>query len=119
MVEGNEVMVAPLLVTTLGIWLTAAPDLLHYTGYAATNDHILGPLIASCAFVAIWEVMRGIRWINVALGGWLLLAPWLLGYGETISIFNSLIVGISVTTLSFIKGKMTHRFGGGWAALLE
>ena len=53
-------MVAQLLVTTLGIWLTAAP-LLHYTGRAATNDHILGPLVASCAFVAIGEVMRGVR----------------------------------------------------------
>jgi hypothetical protein len=111
-------MVTQLLATAFGIWLTAAPDLLAYSGRAATHDHILGPIIASCAFVAIWEVMREIRWLNVALGGWLLLAPWLLGYEHTAAIFNSLLVGTSVMGLSFIKGPTTQRFGGGWAALL-
>jgi hypothetical protein len=37
---------------------------------------------------------------------------------ESCAIFNSLIVGISVVAMSFIKGKVTHRVGGGWAMLL-
>ena len=111
-------MVAQLLTTAFGVWLTAAPDLLNYDGPAATHDHIIGPIIASCTFVAVWEVMGGLRWIDVALGGWLLFAPWLLGYAETATIFNSVIVGIAVMGLSLRQGTVTQRFGGGWAALL-
>jgi hypothetical protein len=111
-------MVTAVLATVLGIWLTAAPDLLNYGGRAATQDHILGPIIASCAFVAIWEVMREVRWINVALGGWLLLSPWLLGYDQRAALVNSLIVGLSILGLSFRRGIVRQHFGGGWASLL-
>ena len=109
---------AQVLATAFGIWLTAAPDLLDYSGRAAIHDHIFGPIMASCAFVAIWAVMRAIRWVNVVLGGWLLFAPWLLEYQQTLAVFNSLIIGFSVMGLSFIKGTVTQRVGGGWSALL-
>jgi hypothetical protein len=111
-------MWAQLITTVLGVWLTASPDLLGYTGHAATNDHIVGPTIASFAFVAVWEVMRGLRWVNVVLGGWLLIAPWVLGYGEWLPMVNSLTVGVAVMGLSFVKGTLTQRYGGGWSALL-
>src|SRR5215207_3520539 len=70
----------PRLVNTLvGLWLMAAPAVLDYAGAARTNDRIVGPLAASFAVIAIWEVTRPLRWANVALGVWLLVAPWLLG----------------------------------------
>ena len=87
--------------------------MLGYGGAAQTNDHIAGPLIASCAIIAWWQVTRGLRWINVLLGLWLLAAPWVLGYGASLAGMNSMITGALLAGLSFIKGKSEKPFGGG------
>ena len=104
--------------TLLGIWLVAAPAVLGVSDAAETNDRIIGPLIASFAMVAIWQVTRPLRWVNVPLGAWLILAPWILGYGTT-STVNSMLVGVAVIALSTIKGKLTHKYGGGWRAIAD
>jgi hypothetical protein len=45
------------LVTVLcGIWLMLSPAVLGYGGAAENNDRLIGPIVASFAFVAIWEV---------------------------------------------------------------
>ncbi len=107
------------LTAALGIWLMLAPAVLGYGGAAQTNDHIAGPLIASCAVIAWWQVTRGLRWINVLLGLWLLAAPWVLGYGASLAGMNSMITGALLAGLSFIKGKSEKPFGGGWRELLR
>jgi len=112
-------MIPQLMVTAFGIWLTAAPNVLGYAGRAAMNDYIVGPVIASCAFIAVWDVMRGLRWLNVLLGGWLLLAPWVLSYEASSPRVNSLAVGVLVMGLSLMSGTRMQRFGGGWAVLLR
>ena len=108
----------------LGLWLMAAPALLGYIGTPAeVNDRIVGPLVASIAFVAIWEITRGLRWLNVGLGLWLVVAPFLLGawvqnwsFPATI---NSVLVGLFVAALSLVPGKRTHGYAGGWRSLLD
>ena len=101
----------------LGLWLMAAPALLDYGGAARTNDRIVGPVAASFAVIAIWEVTRPLRWANVALGVWLLVAPWLPGY-DPVPLLNSLAVGACLITFGWIRGPIRHRLGGGWSALL-
>lgn len=110
-------MWARLLNTALGIWLMAAPTVLGYTGKAAeVSDRIAGPLALTCAFVAIWEATRALRRVNLAIGVWLLVAPFVLGYTTT-PLVNSLLVGAALAALSFVRGPQKHRFGGGWAML--
>ena len=58
----------------------ASPAVLDYADPARANDRIIGPIVASMATIAIWEVTRPLRWVNVVLGAWLLIAPWLLGH---------------------------------------
>lgn len=102
----------------IGIWLMAAPAVLGYGGTAAAHhDRIVGPVLASLACIAIWEVTGPLRWLNLLIGGWLLLAPWVLGlpYDATI---NSSFAGLVVVCLSLVRGSLTHRFGGGWLSLL-
>lgn len=100
----------------LGLWLMAAPDILGYDRPAADNDRIVGPILATFACVAIWEITRSLRWVNLLLGLWLILAPWVLGF-PTDATINSTAVGAVVTALPFVRGRMTHRFGGGWTSL--
>lgn len=64
---------APLRERCGGLWLTAAPSLFEDDGIWGAHDRIVGTLAVSAAIVAIW--LRSVRWINVGLGSWLLLAP--------------------------------------------
>lgn len=109
-------MWARLASLVLGVWLMAAPAVLDYGDPARTSDRIVGPIVASVAFVAVWEVARALRWVNAISALWLLLAPWVLGYGPAAAA-NSLAVGVLLLTLAAVRGSMRQRFGGGWRAL--
>jgi len=100
----------------LGLWLMAAPAVLNYGRPASTSDHIVGPLIATFACIALWEATRAMRWINLPLGLWVLAAPWLLD-APLAGRLSSMLTGTAVAGLSCFGGTVRQRFGGGWAAL--
>jgi hypothetical protein len=109
-------MWARIVTALLGIWMMAAPAALGYGDPAATSDRIAGPLAASFAFVALWDVVRSLRWVVVPIGLWMILAPLILGYGGPAAV-NGAAVGVIVTTLSLVPGKVKEQFGGGWRSL--
>jgi hypothetical protein len=111
-------VLAQLAAALLGVWLMAAPSLLGYPDPARLHDRIAGPLVASVAFVAAWEVARGLRRANLVAGAWLLAAPLVLGYGR-LEALHSLVIGIAVIGLACLGGRVTQRFGGGWRALFR
>jgi hypothetical protein len=100
----------------LGLWLMAAPAVLNYGRPASMSDHIVGPLVATFACIAIWEVMRPVRWVNLPLGLWLVAAPWLLD-AASVARWSSMLCGTAVAVLSALGGTVRQRFGGGWSAL--
>src|SRR5690242_20603609 len=105
-------MWAQVMNALLGIWLMAAPAVLHYAGGASVNDRIVGPLATACAIIAISEVTRPVRWVNAALGLWLVVAPWILG-APYVVVLNSTVVGLLMALCASVRGKITQRFGGG------
>ena len=109
-------MWSQILNTAIGIWLTAAPGVLGYDRPAADNEHIIGPLVATFACIAIWEATRSMRWVNLPLGLWLIAAPWILGHPTNATV-NNVICGMAVATFSCLGGEVAQRFGGGWSAL--
>ena len=111
-------MWAQLLNAILGLWLMAAPGVLGYGGLAADNDHVIGPIIATCAIIALWEASRGMRWANLPLGLWLVAAPWIFNYLELAAILNSALAGALIASLSSVRGRIKGRYGGGWQALV-
>lgn len=112
-------MWAHVFTAALGIWLMAAPVLLSDGHPAELNDRIVGPLVAAFAIIACWQVTRGLRWMNVLLGVWLLAAPWVLGYDGVTSKIHSMLAGALVVALSLVRGEADKRFGGGWRELLR
>jgi hypothetical protein len=105
-----------LINVALGLWLTAAPEVLGYGNPARTNDWVVGPITATIACIALWEATRGVRWWNVPVGAWLIVAPVILGY-STLPFVQSLLIGAAVTGLSFLGGRTRKSFGGGWRSL--
>lgn len=112
----GESMWAQLIVLMVGVWLMFAPDVLGYAGAAANHDHIVGPLLASSACVALWEATRSLRWANAAIGVWMLIAPWVLGFGASATV-NTALCGVAAIAFSLVRGRMKHSFGGGWVSL--
>ena len=97
----------------VGVWLMAAPAALKYDGRAADHDRIVGPLIASIACISIWEATRALRGVNVVIGAWMLLAPWLLSFPTTPT-WHTMVCGAAVVGFALVRGRLKHRFDGGW-----
>ena len=110
-------MWAQILNTALGLWLMIAPDIFKYNGVAADNDHIIGPVVAAFAIIALSGCTRSVALYNIPLGVWLLLAPWFLGYESGVATLNDMVVGFFVTTFAFLKRSTLQTYGGGWSAL--
>lgn len=111
-------MWAQLLSATVGLWLMLSPSAFGYGPPLATSDWIVGPLIASFALTAAWEILHGVRWLNVPLGAWLVASPFLLGNESLLAATNHVGAGLLVVGLSFVRRRRAHRYGGGWKTLV-
>jgi hypothetical protein len=101
------------IIILIGLWLMASPDVMGYNGAERTNHHIVGPLIVSFGMIALSETTRSARWANVALGLWLIVAPFVLSYDP----LKSSLLGIAILGLSLIEGSRREQLGGGWTRL--
>jgi hypothetical protein len=104
----------------LGVWLMASPGMFGYSGTGRINDLIVGPIVATFAIIAFWEVTRTVGKANVALGAWLVIAPWVLGYEENvIATVNEFVVGITIVALAMTRTKTRAKLGGSWRSLTK
>ncbi|MBI3969320.1 MAG: SPW repeat protein [Chloroflexi bacterium] len=101
-----------LLSAALGLWLLAAPDVLGIEGRAGNNTHLVGAAIAVVAVIALAEVVRAGRWLNIPLGLWIVITPWVFGETPTSALWNSVIAGLVVAGLSCPRGPVRERYGG-------
>jgi SPW repeat len=92
-----------------GIFLVLAPWLFGFIRTAGRVDaEVSGyALIALSAagFVAFadWE-----EWLKVAVGLWLIAAPWLLGFTHTSAMHVSIAIGVIVTFLTLLEIWLAH-----------
>ena len=95
----------------LGIWMFLSPWVYSAAGYgSAWNSWIVGAIIALVAMFRLSNPVtgRGLAWINVILGVWLFMSPWIYGYTANMGRFvNSLCVGLVVVVMS-IYGASAH-----------
>jgi len=91
-----------------GIWLVFAPYALHYGSDQRLlwHDSVLGLLIIALAAMRTSTLVRHPwpSWINLVLGAWLVIAPFVLGYVDVSPAFwNDLVVGASVAATAWIS----------------
>ena len=94
-----------------GIWLMFIPALFESTGTAAHNNHIVGALIVTVAAIALAEVGRATRFVNVLLGLWMIVAPWLIEGATTSAMWSDAVTGALVVALSLRRGPIRERYG--------
>lgn len=99
------------LSTALGVWLMFAPAVFGTEGRAADSDHLTGALIVTFAMIALAEVGRAARLLNLPLGVWLLAAPWLLEGASGAARWSSALAGLAVVALSAPLGRIRDSYG--------
>ncbi len=99
--------------TGIGCWLMAAPTAfgIHIEQAAADSDHLVGALVIVVSIIALAEVARPGRFLNVLLGAWLVIAPWFLPGATSGSRWNSAIMGLAVILLALPLGRLRDHFG--------
>src|SRR5438552_17306235 len=86
----------------LGLWLIVSPWALSYAGATrpAWNAHIVGIVIVVAAIAALTAFQQWEEWVNTALGAWLIVSPYLLGFSAlSYALWNQIIVGLAVAIL--------------------
>ena len=81
----------------LAVWLFISPWVLPVTaaGAWAWDAWIVGVVVAVLSIAALTRMAQWEDWINLILGVWLFISPWIFGYVATpVAAWNSWIVGV-------------------------
>jgi hypothetical protein len=82
-----------------GIWLIISPYIVGFAHTpAATNAITIGIIVGILALIRVMapENTRWLSWINIILGIWLLISPFIMGFVGGGDLWNAIILGILV-----------------------
>jgi len=99
--------------TILGLWVMFSPTVfgVGIETRAADLNHLGGALVVVMAVVAMAEVLRTFRYLNVLLGLALIVLPWFIADGNMSLSISSSISGFIIILLSFSKGIIREKYG--------
>jgi SPW repeat len=112
--HSSQIAIASGINVLLGIWLVVSP---WFYGYATAstdvtwNSVIVGLLIVICAAVRSFAPLRraALSGVNILLGIWVLLSPWVYGYSADVPrLGTNVVVGIVVIALAIWSGGRTY-----------
>ena len=90
----------------VGAGLFLSPWLFGFAGQQAAswNAWIGGLLVAIIAVAAVTQVETWEEWVNLAIGLWLVISPWVLGFtGLTNAFWGTLMAGLVVAVLAAVE----------------
>ncbi|HEY7300520.1 MAG TPA: SPW repeat protein [Xanthobacteraceae bacterium] len=94
----------------LGGFLSMSPTMLGFeSGPENVNAHLVGVAIIGLAMAAIYAHLDLEEWLNLALGLWVIVSPWVLHFDSGLARDVHVIVGILVTALATAELWITHR----------
>jgi hypothetical protein len=78
------------------------------------SDHTAGCVAIVIAVTAWAEVARTVRLLNVPLGLWVAVSPFLLDGGTAVALVADLVAGLALAALSLPRGARSQEHYGGW-----
>jgi hypothetical protein len=100
-----------LVQAAVGVWLMASPYVVGEPLTPAADSSVLsGALVTTVAGIALAEVTRAARFLNLALALWIAVGPWLLGAPLPAAINALIVAGILIGT-SLPRGPIRERYG--------
>ncbi len=88
--------------------------LFETSGPMADSDHVVGSLVITVAVIATAETARPLRLLNVGLGGWLVVAPFILEGETMLGTSASVALGVTLAALSLRRGPRSGEHYAGW-----
>ena len=102
------------LAAAIGAVLMLTRLLFGTSGAMANSDHVVGALTITVAVIATAEVARPLRFINIALGVWLIAAPWVLAGATAPGFVASIASGLALVVLSLPRGRRSPEHYASW-----
>jgi hypothetical protein len=88
----------------LAMFLLISPWLFARTnGIAAMDLRTSGAVIAVLSLAAMVAFSNWEEWVNLVIGLWLIVSPWILGFAHTRAMHFSIAVGAAVAFLAAIE----------------
>lgn len=104
-----------LVVTSmLGAWLMFTRLVFGTVPPLADHEHLIGALMITVAVIAMAEVARPLRFLNVALAVWLIAAASLVSGASGFAVAADIVVGLAVILLSLPRGRRSTEHYGSW-----
>lgn len=111
--RGSEERAFDIVNLIVGVALALTPWVLGYTATmaAAWNAWVVGAIIALVAIGALVAFAEWEEWVNLVLGLWAIVSPWLLGFSAvTGAVWAHVIAGIIVAVLAglelwYVRGR--------------
>lgn len=105
----------------LGSWIFISPWVLGYTGTAAAwNAYVMGAGIVVFALIAAYMPKAWGEVINMLLGMWLVVSPFVLGFDEmTIVALHTVLAGILATAFAIWAMTNEKSFYKRWQRALR
>jgi SPW repeat len=93
----------------LALFLFVSPWLFAYASRVARIDvWACGALIAVVSLAAIVAFSDWEEWLNLLLGIWMVVAPWVLGFGHTRAMHVSIGAGVVIAYLAGLELWLNH-----------
>ena len=99
----------------LGIWLLLSPWILLYEpdAPALRNAVVVAILVLAVEVVELSIFRTWEEWLNVLLGAWLIVSPWVLGIASRAASVNFVVVGALVLALALYEIRAAHADAAG------
>jgi heme/copper-type cytochrome/quinol oxidase subunit 3 len=88
----------------LGVILLASPWIFGFpSGAASQNAVTCGIVIAAISLAALAAFTVWEEWLNLIVGVWVLVSPWVLGFVGTTAMHVHIVVGVIVAVLAALE----------------
>jgi nucleoside-diphosphate-sugar epimerase len=102
----------------IGVALLCTRLLFGTEGAMADSDHVVGCLVITIAVTAFAEVGRAVRFLNIPLGAWLIVSPFVLDGASMDGVIAAVVLGAALILASLPRGKLSGEHYGGWDRLI-
>ena len=101
----------------IGVWLVLSPWALGYApeAMAMSNAVIVGLALVAAALGAIFVPRAWEEWTELALGAWLIVSPWLLGFAMLkIALLCAVVTGAVIAALALWTLTSDEEYSAWW-----
>ena len=102
--EWKSERVCDVLNLILGAFLFCSPWIFGFASGAQSQNAMISGIviavlsIAALAAFTVWE-----EWLNLIVGLWVLVSPWVLGFANTTAAHTTIAVGILVAVIAAVE----------------